>query len=207
VPFYNLKNDTSNFVVSWTGDPKNDFGVFAKGYISAAEQLAQRLLQAPRFSDYEAYPVIFLYRHALELSLKHVIYSCAQLGALREIESIKDELYNHHKLADLMETASASLNVLFPGDEMLATFIPRCRQTCLELSQIDPDSFSFRYPMDKKGNYATKIHLTVNLSSFALHMSSVLDDLDTVRFGLSGEIDIAEDTLSFVIRNGLRSTG
>lgn len=73
MPFYDLKNDTSNFVISWTGDAKNDFGVFAKGYISAAEQLANLLLQAPRFSDYEAYPVIFLYRHALELSLKHVV--------------------------------------------------------------------------------------------------------------------------------------
>ena len=168
--------------------------------------MAKRLLRAPRFSDYEAYPVVFLYRHALELSLKHVIYSCAELGALREIESIRNELYNKHKLADLVEAAAASLNILFPGDAMLSTLVPKCRLTCLELSQIDPDSFSFRYPMDKKGMYATKVHLTLNLSSFALHMSSVLEDLGTVRFGLAGEISIAEDALSFAIRNGLRLT-
>jgi hypothetical protein len=204
VPFYDRVNDSSNFVISWTGDPKNDFGVFATGYISAAEHLAKRLLEVPRFSDYEAYPVIFLYRHALELSLKHVIYRCAELGALKEIDSIRNELYNNHKLAELVEAAATSLSILFPGDAMLATLIPRCRDTCCEFSQIDPDSFSFRYPMDKKGRYATKVHLTLNLSSFAVHMSSLLEDLDTVRFGLDGEIDIAEDALSFAIRNGLR---
>lgn len=203
--FYDSRSDTSNFVISWTGDPKNDFGLFAKAYGSAAERLTQQLLQAPRFSDYEAYPVVFLYRHALELSLKHVIYRCAELGALRAIDSVRDELYNDHKLPDLMEAAAASLNLLFPEDALLVTLIPTCRQTCLEFARIDPYSFSFRYPMDKKGRYATKPHLTLNLSSFAQHMSSVLEDLDTVRFGLGGDIDIAEDALYMAIRSGLRS--
>lgn len=205
VPFYNRKSDLSNFVISWSGDPRNDFGAFAKGYIAAAEFLAAQLLEARRFSDYQAYPVVFLYRHALELSLKHVIYRCAELGALREIDSIRDALHNHHKLAGLVDAASASLAMLFPGDQMLCALIPKCKQTCFELSEIDPDSFAFRYPMDKKGQYATKAHLTLNLSAFATHMSSLLEDLDTVRFGLGGEIDIAEEALSFAIQNGLRS--
>ena len=205
MPFYRRLSDTSNFVISWTGSPKSDFGVFAKGYLLAAEHLAQALLQRPRFSDYEAYPVVFLYRHALELSLKHVIYRCAQLGALREIDSIRDELHNNHRLPGLMEAADASLSLLFPDDELLSRTIPVCRQTCLELSEIDPDSFAFRYPMDKRGKYTTKLHLTLNLTSFAQHMSSVLEDLGTVGFGLGGEIDIAEDALSIAIRNGLRS--
>ena len=51
----------------FTPNPQGDFGVFAKGYTLAANRLASLLLEAPRFSDYEAYPVVFLYRHALEL--------------------------------------------------------------------------------------------------------------------------------------------
>lgn len=205
--FYRRLSDASNFVISWTGNPKDDFGVFAKGYISAADHLAKSLLQRPRFSDYEAYPVVFLYRHALELSLKHIIYRCAELGALREVDSIQSELHNNHRLPSLMEAAAASLSLLFPGDELLSRIIPVCRQTCLELSEIDPDSFAFRYPMDKKGRYATRTHLTLNLSSFALHMTEVLESLDTVRFGLGGEIGIAEDALSAAIQNGLRVAG
>ena len=73
MPFYEI-SDTSSFVISFTHDPKGDFGAFAKGYTLAANRLAASLLEGPRFPDYEAYPVVFLYRHALELSLKHIIY-------------------------------------------------------------------------------------------------------------------------------------
>jgi hypothetical protein len=205
--FYNRRSDMSNFVISWAGEPKNDFGLFAKGYISAAERLASDLLQAPRFSDYQSYPVVFLYRHALELSLKHVIYRCAELGALRYVDEIADELYNYHRLPDLMKTAAKSLNLLFPGDILLATLIPKCRETCIELASIDPESFAFRYPMDRRGNYATKPHLVLNLSSFAEHMSELLEDLDTVRFALNGEIDMAEDALHLTIRRSLIGIG
>jgi hypothetical protein len=191
--FYNQRSDISNFVISWTGDPKNDFGVFAKGYISAAEQLAGTLLRAPRFSDYDAYPVVFLYRHALELSLKHVIYRCSELGALRSANGIDGDLKNNHRLLELMDTVTASLERLFPGDALLAGLLPKCRQTCAELAAIDADSFAFRYPMDKKGQYSTKVHLTLNLASFAEHMSAILEELSTVRFALSGEIDLASE--------------
>lgn len=205
--FYNKKNDTSNFVISWTGDPKDDFGLFAKGYISAAERLAADLLQAPRFSDYSAYPVVFLYRHALELSLKHIIYRCAKLGALKYIDAIGDQLHNNHRLPELMAAAVASLELLFPGDSFLAALSPRCRQTCVELSAVDPDSYAFRYPMNKKGEYSTPKHLVLNLAAFAEHMSGSLEDLDTVRFGLAGEIDVAEDAVYTAIQRSLSISG
>lgn len=205
--FYQRVSDRSNFVISWTFDPKNDFGVFAQGYTSAANRLASTLLEASRFSDYDAYPVVFLYRHALELSLKHVIYRCAQLGALRHIEKIGNELYNNHHLPKLMNAAAASLELLFPNDALLSSLIPRCRLTCDELTAIDPDSFAFRYPMDRKGRHSTAKHLVLNLSSFCQHMSPLLEELDTVHFGLSGEIDIAEDALYMAIHSQFQSTG
>jgi hypothetical protein len=102
-----------------------------------------------------------------------------------------------------MATAAKSLDLLFPGDLFLATLIPRCQETCVELNAIDPESFAFRYPMDRRGNYATKSHLVLNLSAFAEHMSALLEELDTVRFGLGGEIDMAQDALYRTIQRGL----
>jgi len=75
-------NNSSNFVNRFTDNPKNDFGVFARGYFRAASKLAEQLLSKERFPDYEAYPVVFLYRHSLELYLKNIIYSSALLSAL-----------------------------------------------------------------------------------------------------------------------------
>ena len=58
--FYDEFDNLTNFVISFTPNPKGDFGVFAKGYTLAANRLSGLLLEAPRFSDYEAYPVVFL---------------------------------------------------------------------------------------------------------------------------------------------------
>lgn len=112
-------SDMSSFVISFTNDPKGDFSAFAKGYTLAANRLAASLLEAPRFPDYEAYPVVFLYRQALELSLKHIIYGGVDLAAFRRMDDINEQLKNSHNLVDLSRTACKVLSLLFPNDEML----------------------------------------------------------------------------------------
>lgn len=54
-----------SFIISFANNPREDFGAFAKGCTLAAIQLARILLEAPGFADYEACPMVFLYRHAL----------------------------------------------------------------------------------------------------------------------------------------------
>jgi len=201
--FYNQRRDPSNFVISWTTDPKGDFGIFSKGYTLAAERLAKMLLEASRFSDYEAYPVIFLYRHALELSLKHIIYSSVELAAYRYVDDIDDKLHNSRNLRNLAKAACVSLTLLFPEDELLQTMLPVIETTCSELSDLDADSSGYRYPIDTKGEHSTKKNQWVNLESFATHMSAVFDELDTIHFALSGETYIAQDALYETIRSSL----
>ena len=74
------------FCFGWRKSPRNEFGVFAKGYHQAARSLSNILLGKPRFSDYEAYPIVFLFRHALELNLKNIIYKGALLSGFRRME-------------------------------------------------------------------------------------------------------------------------
>jgi hypothetical protein len=54
--FYDKIKNKYNFVISFTDNPTEDFGIFAKGYFKAALQLAESLLSKQKFSDYEAYP-------------------------------------------------------------------------------------------------------------------------------------------------------
>src|SRR6266850_7405355 len=96
--FYDQSSDPTNFVICFMPNPKGDFGVFAEGYTLAANRLAGVLLAAPRFSDYEAYPVVFLYRHALELSLKHIIDSSVELAAFKYLDDVDRGLQNSHDL-------------------------------------------------------------------------------------------------------------
>lgn len=193
--FYNALSDTSNFVTAFTPEPRDAFGVFAKGYVRAADRMAEILLQR-HFSDYEAYPVVYLYRHALELSLKHIIYSCSTLAAYQYRDDIEDALHNTHDLSKLATTANAVLSALYPEDEFISALCPRIRVTCNEFDEIDADSFAYRYPTDRKGRASTKQHQTINLRAFATHLSALLEDLDTIHFGVSAEIDMAQDALT-----------
>lgn len=185
--------DASNFVISFTQDPKGDFGMFAKGYTLAANRLAALLLDAPRFSDYEAYPVVFLYRHALELSLKHIIYGCVKLAAFRRLDDINEQLKNNHDLVHLSQTACKLLSLLFPNDEGFRHLNNSIVEVCKDWSQIDARSDAYRYPIDWKGQPSTKRHQVVNLRALATHMSTVLGDLATVHFGLNVETDEAQE--------------
>jgi hypothetical protein len=191
--FYDQFSDPTNFVISFTPNPQGDFGVFAKGYTLAANRLASLLLEAPRFSDYEAYPVVFLYRHALELSLKHIIYSSVKLAAFKHLDDVDRGLQNSHDLRRLSRIVEAIVALLFPDDESLRQAIAMVTETCHEFSEIDPRSDGYRYPIDSKGQRSTKRHQVVNLRSFADRMSSVLEDLDTIHFGLNIETDVAQE--------------
>jgi len=63
--FFTPDSAHGSFVVHFTNDPASDFGIWARGYAEAAGRLCDSLLAEPNFSDNGAYPVIFLYRHAL----------------------------------------------------------------------------------------------------------------------------------------------
>jgi len=87
---------------------------------------------------------------------------------------------------------------LFPDDESLRQTIAMVTKTCQEFSEIDPRSDGYRYPIDSKGQRSTKRHQVVNLRAFADRMTSVLEDLDTIHFGLNIEADMAQEVYEAV---------
>lgn len=191
--FYDEFSDPTNFVISFTRNPMEDFGVFSKGYALAANRLAGFLLEAQQFSDYEAYPIVFLYRHAIELSLKHIIYTWSKLAAFKHLDEVDRGLQNSHDIKRLSGIVATLLATLFPKDEGLRQAIAMVTKTCHEFWEIDPRSDGYRYPINTEGQRSTKRHQVVNLRAFADRMSAVLEDLDTVHFGLNIETDKAQE--------------
>jgi len=188
---FNSISDSSSFVISFTKNPRRDFSIFAKGYFQAASTLAENLIERG-FSDYQAYPVIFLYRHSLELYLKGIIYDTALILVFKDMESLSTSLCNNHKLVPLSEACSSIINKLFPKDEELLKIMDKIELAAFEFHEIDPDSFSYRYPINKKGNLSTKYHQTVNLRVVYEFMQMLQGQLDSIRFGLDVEMDNAQ---------------
>ena len=186
------KRSPRDVIISFTSTPRYDFGAFAHGYHLAAKSLAEAFLKKPGFADYEGYPIVFMYRHALELHFKNIIYWAARLCAFKGIESIDHKLYNTHDLSQLVNPATSLLSTLFPSDKELASFVNELRIIASEFSQIDSTSCSYRYPIDSDGNHSTKQHQSVNILSIYSNLEPVLEKLSGVNFGLEMESDLAQ---------------
>ena len=190
--FYNETFGPSAFSFYVSSDPKTAFDVFATGYRRAAEIVTDSLLRNPRFSDYEAYPAVFLFRHAFELSLKHAIYKAADYARYTDTSRIDGRLRNDHNLHRLATIVNESLRRLFPDDLFLQRLLPRLTSTARDFDDIDPSSFVYRYPVDTKGGAAADSGQTINLRLFASHMSTMLEEIDTLNFGLNNMTDVAQ---------------
>lgn len=188
--FYNKRNNSANFVISFKNDPWNDFSIFGRGYRNAAESISKMLLGQSHFSDYDAYPVLFLFRHAFELQLKNVIYKVVKLCNLKNLKDYEEKLHNNHNLIKLAEKAVQIMQLVYKDDKSLAPILNRITTTANEFHEVDPDSFAYRYPINKKGNASTPRGQRVNLISFAEHMSKLLEDLEIIDFGVNMDTDI-----------------
>jgi len=193
--FFKPKFARGSFTVHWTQDPIGDFGIWAQGYTLAGKRLAQSLLAEPSFPEYEAYSVFFLYRHALELYLKAVVTRGGELIQLRDQDAVLDKLRLDHKLPPLAQTAASVLQAAFPDDESIEGLCNTLDEVVRDIDSVDPDSFVFRYPINKQLDRPTEDTIGVNLIDLTATMDPLLENLDTACFAIDTEVDVARDVL------------
>jgi len=130
----------------------------AEQYLKAANLLVDSI-RDQRVQDFEiAYPVLFLYRHALEVLIKCLIG--------------KD--VNHHRLDALAEEL-----VNYVRDQHSQTVPKWIVSRLREIAKIDPTSTAFRYGED---NYQPKTRLPVPHETYVrvADLHSVMNDLYSV---------------------------
>jgi hypothetical protein len=196
--FYNSISDRDNFVISFTQNPQQDFGVFAKGYTQAASILAEHLLEKPRFSDYEAYPVVFLYRQAFELYLKGLYFKASLVFYFKDIQKVDCQFIYKHRLQPLADTFQKMCKVLFSDDQALLQLAKKVLVYAVEFEQIDKESFGYRYPIDINGNHSTNCHQVVNLLTLHNTMKELLGELEIVDFGFDVTASQAQEVYEIV---------
>ena len=110
------------------------------GYKEAADVIVD---QAQEFGvDLAVYPVMFLYRHYLEISLKYIFI------VLRRYFEESSDLPGHHKL-DVLWNDVRSLMEREWNSTDYKDYYDAIEARIKEFHQIDKGSFSFRYPITK----------------------------------------------------------
>lgn len=160
---------------------------YQDGYRRAALQLAEYVCEAGRGQDYLVYPIVYLYRHHVELTLKSIIDAAAFVTDCPLTDKDIDAL-GRHDLARLWKLARQMLDPAcelggespLPADDLegIDSYID-------QLHQHDPDGTRFRYSTTKvKGQKARRQPSLpsnlkhINIRNFAEHMEKLSDYLE-----------------------------
>jgi hypothetical protein len=180
--FVNIASPHGNVVFNFDRDPIRDLPAFALGYRQAANRLAREFADSRGYADYEGYPILYLYRHSLELYLKAIVYRGAMLMRLiGEGQPVVQGLFQRHDLTRLLPAVRAVFKAMhwnfdFEGSEF-ASF-DEFEDFIRTIDSIDPRSYAFRYPMNPSGQAHLPHHFTVNVVAFSRIMDVLLGYLE-----------------------------
>jgi hypothetical protein len=143
---------------------------YVEGYRKAAERLIERVEQTHEEQDYLVYPILFLYRHHIELRLKQLLELLHRLGIrTRPARAV-------HDLWHLWSECQPDLESLTGKEEdEWFTSVGHCIK---QLADIDPMSDAFRYPKRRDGSKSVASLTHINLATLRETMDSILDWLD-----------------------------
>src|SRR6185436_20259393 len=87
--------------LDWSYNPPGEMAAWASCFHFAAETLVRDISKRETYADREACPIVFLYRHALELSLKALLLEAAMLMQAEGEEPDFSEQLSKHDLKPL----------------------------------------------------------------------------------------------------------
>lgn len=192
-PFVNVASQSGNVRFNFGSDPIRDLVPFAIGYRGAARALAASFA-GDAYADYDGYPVLFLYRHSLELFLKAVVFRGAIAVGLVGLKGPNiPDLFSNHGLARLLPALRAIFrNMDWDFDATPIGTWAEFERTVRELDGIDPQSYAFRYPITTTGHTHLPPDFTINIPNFAATMDVILDYLE-------GACGLLEETIQFEV--------
>lgn len=158
---------------------KDDMWVnYLIGYKDAADILVEYTKKTNKRLDFIVFPIVFLYRHYLELQLKMIIQDGYQLLYMNKGYA------KCHKLDELWNDCKLIIEKMWPnGDkDPLEAMDDYINQFC----QVDPTSTEFRYPVRRNGTDTLENLNFINL----IHLSEVMKLINNFIGGIHEAISI-----------------
>jgi hypothetical protein len=175
-----------NPVVNRHNVPAKDLFLYARSFHKAAKALAAFQLDASPLADFDISPVVFMYRHAVELHLKALV-----LGDGGNFLATKPDVLSVHKTHSVSWLAQFVCQIITAlkwetefkceGIENLADF----KAVIEELNAVDPGFYRFRLPVDP--------HAHASFRDFVRKMDALLELLDSTADALAAEWDMQEE--------------
>lgn len=177
-----------NAVLNFHDRADDEFDFYAQAFHRSAQSLAKQILSKSGYNDLDACPIIFLYRHALELYLKAISRLGRTILDLAEHETpITNRELIGHKLSKFLPILKRIFNHVgwdWNLDmEGLSSF-EELEKLLNDFDAIDAGSDTFRYPLNREGAASVPRHFVINVSEFCQQMDELLNLLDGATMGL-----------------------
>ena len=149
-------------------------------YVRAADALVQDAVKDSSLLDVYIYPVFFLYRQAVELLLKDLLWqshylSCGKKGFIR------DKCFQTHDLLKLWQQLKEKCQTVLGADfPLISDDVKSLEDFFAQIQKHDPGSDAFRFPLDRKGarSHASLNHVNIRSLYERIHQAvDLLGDL------------------------------
>ena len=160
--FVTSADPSENANIEETGHAR--FVLMTDGYKRAGDLMVEAAGHDNLARDTLVFPIIFNYRHFLEISLKYLL---ATYGPTVDIEP---NWHSHH-LATLWGSVLEMLERYGTPDPDEAD--PVVGEIIIEFAKIDPNSYAYRYPVDRNGTLLPVAQNDLHLPTLADVMNGV----------------------------------
>ncbi len=157
---------------------------YVEGYKLGAQRLVQHVVETHSDQDFLVYPIIFLFRHHIELALKRIISRAPYLIEHPLTEQQKKRLMNSHNLdclwKDLKPMIGAVCEVAGCAEPAHAD-IQGLDDYIRQLHEFDAGSFAFRYAHNNQGSPSLPADLKqINVRHFSEMMERLASYLEGI---------------------------
>lgn len=177
-----------NIVLNSQHTADSEFGVYARAFHKAGEALFERIFDKSSYYSLEGCPIIFLYRHALELYLKAIVLRGDAIMQLTGKALLTNRgLLQKHSLLPFLPLLKQTFDAVGWTWELdiegLHTF-EEVGELLRDFETVDQGSYTFRYPIDTKGDPSVPAHFMVHMPTFCKRMDALLESLEAALMGL-----------------------
>jgi hypothetical protein len=176
----------------FSNEPTEEFGHYGSGFLEAARTLARSFDRRRGGKQVEIEPVLFLYRHSIELLAKAIILSGNRL--MRQGRSGHDErdffasfARSRHRLLPLLD----SIKEVFEYAHW-EWYWPKSATESFDdvrrvIEDLGADSSGLRYPTNIRGERAISSRHAIGQRTILAVLDALAESLDTAIFGLDAE--------------------
>lgn len=159
------------------------WSTYATGYKKAADIVVDQVKNGIGYQDFLVYPVMFLYRHYLELAIKNLIFMGWSL-----LNIAPDDDLGGHDIKRYWSKCDALLHQISPGDSIQA--LRDVGRLIDQFSKHDPISMAFRYPVSLPNKTTKERQRTLQgLSVVNLrNVQEVIANISVLLDGAEGQI-------------------